>query len=141
MGVEVLILSCFTASTNPFKLYSSTACEIKRGLLKIKNIPATSSTIIAILGNMEKIALFFFIPYILETVLKLRGRLKKYSFAKVREDGDLEVPYKKFYGLEHIAIYLLKKMKSGGKVHEKEVVYLIYGFQLIIILLGFLLFL
>jgi len=41
----------------------------------------------AILGNFEKIAVFVFIPYILETVLKLRGRLKKYSFAKVREDG------------------------------------------------------
>ena len=36
--------------------------------------------IVAILGNIEKIAVFFFIPYIIETGLKLRGRLKKYSF-------------------------------------------------------------
>ena len=96
---------------------------------------------IAILGNIEKIALFFFIPYILEAILKLRGKLKKYSFAKVNEDGSLDVPYNNIYGLEHLAIYILKKIKLNKKVHEKEVVYLIYGFQLIIIVLGFLLFL
>ena len=68
---------------------------------------------IAILGNVEKIAVFFFIPYILETILKLRGKLKKQSFGKVNEDGSLEVPYKKFYGLEHIAIHILKKLKPN----------------------------
>ena len=96
--------------------------------------------VIAILGNIEKIALFFFIPYIFETGLKLRGRLKRHSFAKINQDGNLEMPYKKFYGLEHIAIYLLKKIKKDKKVHEKEVVYLINGFQILIIILGFLLF-
>ncbi|MFC1710669.1 glycosyltransferase 4 family protein [Nanoarchaeota archaeon] len=95
--------------------------------------------IIAILGNVEKIAIFFFIPYILETVLKIRGKLKKESFGKVNPDGSLEVPYGKFYGLEHIAIYLLKKIKPSRKVYEKEVTYLIHSFQIIIIILGFLL--
>ncbi len=96
--------------------------------------------IITILGNIEKIAIFFFIPYILETCLKVRGRLKKYSFAKVNSDESLEIPYEKFYGLEHIAVYLLKKIKKNGKVYEKDVVYLINLFQILIIVLGFLLF-
>src|SRR3989338_8334524 len=67
--------------------------------------------VIAILGNMEKIAIFFFIPYILETILKLRGGLKKESFAKLNEKGTLEMPYKKIYGLEHLAIKILQKIK------------------------------
>ena len=97
--------------------------------------------IIAILGNIEKIAVFFFIPYILETILKIRGRLKKESFAKVNEDGSLSIPYDKFYGLEHISIYLLKKLKKDKKAYEKEVVYLINLFQIIVIILGLVLFL
>src|SRR3989338_3458171 len=93
--------------------------------------------VIAILGNIEKIALFFFIPYILETILKLRGWLRKESFAKLNKDGSLEMPYGKIYGLEHLAIKLLKKIKPSKKVYEADVVYLINGFQIMIILLGF----
>jgi len=93
----------------------------------------------AILGNFEKIAVFVFIPYIIETGLKLRGKLKKESFAKVNKDGSLEMPYKKIYGLEHLSILILKKIKPNKKAFEKEVVYLINGFQILIIILGFLL--
>ena len=95
---------------------------------------------VAILGNIEKIAVFFFIPYIIETGLKLRGRLKNQSFAKMNNNGGLDIPYKKFYGIEHIAIYLLKKIKKEKKVSEKEVVYAINLFQIFIIILGFVLF-
>lgn len=93
--------------------------------------------IMAILGNMEKIAVFFFTPYIIETILKSRGKLKKESFAKVKKDGSLEMPYKKIYSITHLSLYLLKRFRKDGKVYEKEVVYLINGFQLVIILLGF----
>ena len=94
--------------------------------------------VVAILGNMEKIAVFFFIPYIIETILKSRGGLKKESFAKVQEDGTLINRYDKFYGIEHIAVALLIKIK--GSAREKEVVYLINGFQILIIALGIFLF-
>ena len=96
--------------------------------------------IIAILGNIEKVAIFFFIPYIIETGLKVKGNLKKESFAKVNEEGNLESPYEEFYSLTHISIALLKKFKKNGKVHEREVVYLINLFQILIIVLGLILF-
>lgn len=96
--------------------------------------------IIAILGNMERIAVFFFIPYIIEFFFKIRGGLRRYSFGKPNKDGSLDVPYNKIYGLEHISILLLKKIKKDRKVYEKEVVYLIHGFQILIILIGFLIF-
>ncbi len=96
--------------------------------------------IIAILGNLEKIVFFFFIPYILETVLKIRGKLKKESFARVNEDGSLEMPYEKIYGLEHLAIYILKRIKPSRKVYETDVVYLINLFQIFIIAIGILIF-
>ncbi len=92
--------------------------------------------IMAILGNFEKIAAFVFIPYILEMVLKIRGRLEKASFAKPNPDGSLEMPYEKIYGLTHLSLFILKKLKT--KVYEKDVVYLIFIIQTLFILFGFL---
>ena len=95
----------------------------------------------AILGNFEKIAVFVFIPYILETVLKSRGRLEKHSFGKPNKDGSLEMPFNKIYGLEHLAIYILKRVKPSKKVYENDVVYLIHGFQILLIVIAFFVFL
>jgi len=91
----------------------------------------------AILGNFEKIALFIFVPYIIETALKLRGRLKKQSFGLPEKDG-LKMPYKKIYGLTHLAILMLSRVKK--KVYEKDVVYLIFIFQILICLLALIIF-
>jgi len=87
----------------------------------------------AILGNFEKIAFIVFIPYILEVVLKVRGKLEKHSFGVPRKDGTLSLPYDKVYGLEHLAIKVL-----GREATEKKVVYLIYALQIFFILVGFL---
>ena len=89
----------------------------------------------AILGNFEKIAVIVFIPYIIEFFLKLRGGLKKQSFGIPDKYGYLKMPYKKIYGLEHLAISILNKF---GHATEKKVVYFIYLFQIIFILIGFL---
>jgi UDP-N-acetylglucosamine--dolichyl-phosphate N-acetylglucosaminephosphotransferase len=92
----------------------------------------------AILGNFEKIALFIFIPYILEVILKLRGNLKKQSFGKPNKDNSLEMPYEKIYGLTHLSLFILKRFKS--KVYERDVVYLIFSLQIIICLISLLIF-
>jgi UDP-N-acetylglucosamine--dolichyl-phosphate N-acetylglucosaminephosphotransferase len=94
--------------------------------------------IVAILGNIEKFAIFIFIPYIIEVILKVRGKLKKASLAKLNNRGYLEMPYEKFYGLEHISIYLNKKLKKN--VRENDVVLLINIFQIAIIIIGFIIF-
>jgi UDP-N-acetylglucosamine--dolichyl-phosphate N-acetylglucosaminephosphotransferase len=92
----------------------------------------------AILGNFEKIAVFIFIPYIIETFLKIRGRLNKQSFGSINEEGFLDMPYEKVYSLTHLSILFLKKFKK--RVHEKDVVYLIFIFQIIICLLALFIF-
>ena len=94
--------------------------------------------IMAILGNFEKIAVFIFIPYILETFLKLRGNLKKQSFAKPNKDNSLEIPYNKIYSLNHLSLFILKKIKR--KVYEREVVYSIFIFQIVLCLLSLIIF-
>ena len=69
---------------------------------------------------------------IIEIILKLRGKLEAHSFGIPTKSGKLKMPYKKIYGLEHLAIYLL-----GKNATERKVVYLIYMFQIIFILIGF----
>ena len=92
----------------------------------------------AILGNFEKIAAFIFIPYLLEMCLKLRGKLEKQSFAIPNSDNSLELPYKKVYGLTHLSLKILKKFKR--KVFEKDVVRLIFMFQIFICILALIIF-
>jgi UDP-N-acetylglucosamine--dolichyl-phosphate N-acetylglucosaminephosphotransferase len=94
--------------------------------------------IMAILGNFEKIALFIFIPYIIETILKVRGRLKKQSFGIPANDNSLKIPYEKIYGLTHLSMLVLSRMKK--KIYEKDVVYFIFGIQIIFIVLASIIF-
>jgi len=133
--ISLVMVFCLIA----FYLFNKYPAKIFPGDVLTYSVGALIA-VIAILGDIEKIAVFFFIPYILETCLKLRGKLKKQSFAKINEDESLEMPYEKFYGLEHVAIYFLKKIKKNHKVYEKEVVYIINGFQILIIILGLILF-
>lgn len=134
-----VIALCMVGSLLAFYYYNKHPAKIFPGDMMTYAVGALIACI-AILGNIEKIALFFFIPYILETILKLRGRLKKESFAKVNLEGSLEMPYDKIYGLEHLAIWILKRVKPSRKVYEKDVTNLIHGCMIIWIILGFLIF-
>lgn len=134
-----VVALCLVASLLAFYIFNANPAKVFPGDTLTYAIGA-SIAVIAILGDSEKIALFFFIPYFIEMILKLRGKLKKQSFGKPNKDGSLEMPYDKIYGLEHLAIFILKKVKPSKKVYENDVVYLINGFQIVIILLGFALF-
>jgi UDP-N-acetylglucosamine--dolichyl-phosphate N-acetylglucosaminephosphotransferase len=134
-----IIGMCMVFSLVAFYIYNKHPAKTFPGNILTYCVGALIA-ILSILGNIEKVVLFFFIPYILETILKARGKLKKESFGKVNEDGSLSMPYDKIYGLEHLAIYILKKIKPSKKVYEKDVVYLINAFQIFIIILGMIIF-
>ena len=89
---------------------------------------------VAILGNFEKLAVFFYIPYIIEVILKSRGGLKKSSFGKPMKDGGLDNQYGKIYSLNHLSISLLRR--AGIKSTEKNAVKMIWAFQLFMVILG-----
>lgn len=87
--------------------------------------------VVAILGNMERIAVVLFLPFFIEFLLKARGRFRKESFARIRYDGSLDAPYPKIYGLEHLAIRILQQLKR--RVYEWNVTHLIFGFEILLI--------
>jgi len=130
-----VVALCMVSSLIGFYIFNKNPAHVFPGDVLTYSVGAMIAGI-AILGNIEKIAILFFIPYIIEFFLKVvRGKFKKYSFGKVNKDGSLEVPYKKIYGLEHLAIKILKKIKPSKKVYENDVVYLIHAFQIAIILI------
>lgn len=132
--------ACFVAALIAFYFYNMNPARIFPGDVMTYSTGAMIACM-AILGNIEKIALFFFIPYAIETILKLRGRLEKESFSVVQPDGSLEPRYKKIYGLEHLALRIIKKLKGSGKAYEQEIVWLIHFFQMVIIIIGLWIFL
>ena len=94
---------------------------------------------LAILGNMERIAVWLFIPYYLEILLYFRARVidkmgDVQAFAKPNEDGSLELPYKHIYDTTHLAIWVLKRVKT--KVYERDVVLFIIAVQVLIAVSG-----
>jgi UDP-N-acetylglucosamine--dolichyl-phosphate N-acetylglucosaminephosphotransferase len=94
---------------------------------------------LAILGNMERIAVWLFTPYYLEIILYLRARLidrmgDVQAFAKPNQDNSLELPYNRIYDTTHIALWILKKLKT--KVYERDIVIFLIIVQSIIAILG-----
>ena len=128
---------CMVAALIVFYFYNKYPAKVFPGDVLTYSVGALIAGM-SILGNFEKIAVFVFIPYIIETFLKVRGNLTKQSFAKVNEDKSLEIPYGKVYGLTHVSLVILNKFKK--KVYEKDVVNLIFGFQIVICLLALIIF-
>ena len=112
-----------------FLIYNWYPAKIFPGNSLTYSIGALIATL-AILGDMEKIALILFVPYFITFFLKLRTRFKAESFAKVNTDGSLSKPYEKFYDLTHVSISILGKLKK--KVYEKDVVLFILGVEILV---------
>jgi len=132
-----VIALCMVFALLAFYIFNKYPAKVFPGDILTYSVGALIAGI-AILGNIEKIVVFFFIPYILETILKIRGGLPQ-SFGKPQKDNSLKLLYGKVYGLTHLSIFVLGKFKK--KVYEKDVVRLIHGFQILIIIIGFLIFL
>tara|TARA_Y100000310_G_C20697169_1_gene826501 strand:+ start:2065 stop:3081 length:1017 start_codon:yes stop_codon:yes gene_type:complete len=132
-----LIGLCMVAALLVFYMYNKYPAKVFPGDILTYSVGALIACM-AILGNFERIAVFVFIPYIIEAGLKSRGRLKKQSFAIPNKDGSLELPYKKVYGLTHLSILILQKFKK--KVYERDVVYFIFIIQILICLLALIVF-
>lgn len=130
LGVVTL---CMVASLIGFYFFNKFPADVFPGDIVTYSIGALIAGV-SILGNFEKIAFVVFIPYIIEVILKSRGKLKKHSFGVPDKYGNLKPPYEKVYGLEHLAIIILNKF---GTATERKVTYLIYLFQLLFILIAF----
>ncbi len=85
---------------------------------------------VAIVGNMEKFALYIFAPWIIEFFLKLRSRFKAESFGILQDDGVLKAPYKKVYSLTHIFMKI-------GRFKEQQISLFLILTEVLVCLISF----
>jgi len=125
-GIIVMSLFGFIIyNKNPAKVFPGDSLTYPLGALV---------GVFAILGNMEKLAVFVFIPFIVEGILKARSRLKAENFGIPKKDGSLDSRYDKNYSLTHVAIRTIRAVK--GKATEKDVVHLIWAFELVLVVIA-----
>ena len=136
LGVIAMLAGAMIMALLAFLIFNHYPAKIFGGDTLTYSVGAMIA-IVAILGDAEKLAAFFFIPYFVELVLKARGKFRKESFAKLKKDGSLDVPYNKIYGLEHLVIKFLKRTRE--RVTEQSVVYTLYAVQLVFVIVGLLL--
>jgi UDP-N-acetylglucosamine--dolichyl-phosphate N-acetylglucosaminephosphotransferase len=117
---SAMILSfCMVSALIAFLYFNWYPAKVFPGDTMTYSVGALAACI-AILGDMEKIAVLLFLPYAFDFIIQAAGRFRREAFAKVNEDGSLEKPYKGIYHLTHLAIVVLKQLKS--KVYERDVV-------------------
>ena len=132
-GWVAILGGCMVATLFAFYLFNKCPAKIFPGDTVTYSVGALIA-IVAITGNIEKAALIVFVPYIIELILKLRGKLQKESFAKVNKDGSLSLKYNKIYGLEHFVIWFRTKLNK--KTYERDVVASIFLIQFIFIIIA-----
>ncbi|MEF8880530.1 MAG: hypothetical protein V5A72_01730 [Candidatus Nanohaloarchaea archaeon] len=86
----------------------------------------------AVIGDIEKFAVFIFIPYFLEFLLKLRSRFTAHSWGILQEDASLKPQHDKNYSLTH------PLMRRGLK--EKQITQTLMLTEAVICLIGLVLF-
>jgi len=86
-----------------------------------------------VVSNAERFGVFIFSPWLLEGTLKLRSKFQASSLGKLQEDGSLKPNGRKIYSLTHLLMRF--------NLTEKKVVISAGILEVIICLLGFLIFL
>jgi len=146
-GITGLIVERYWISLIAFVVSASLLAFLYFNWYPAKVFPGNSFTYsigaliaaIAILGDMERLAVWLFILYFIEGLLLIRASVIDKArgleaFAKPNEDNSLEMPYEKIYDATIFAVWFLKKVKE--KVYEKDVVCFLLFVQFLIALSG-----
>ena len=120
--VAAIICLVVFAALLAFFFFNKTPAKILPGD-SLTYILGGTLALVAILGNIEKAVLIVSIPFIIEFILKLRGRLKKQTYG-FYDNGKVRSKYKKIYSIPHI-------LTRTGKYTERQVVYFMMFIELI----------
>ncbi len=89
---------------------------------------------VAVLGNMEKLALVLFLPYFLDFLLPLRRGFNVEAFGVPRGDGTLLPKYNGIYDLTHLALKV--QLRLRGRATEQGVTLILLGGEALLAALG-----
>lgn len=133
----MMLALCMVAALLAFLHFNWCPAKVFPGDTMTYSVGALAACV-AILGDMEMIALILFVPYAIDFFLQIRSRFKSEAFAKVNADGSLDKPSNGTYHLTHLALSVLKRVK--GRVYERDVVLFLYGIELLAVLCSLILY-
>jgi len=134
MGIYAAFLGNITAEVFAFMMVAALLAFLRYNWYPAKIFPADSLNLaigaaiatMAIIGNMERIAILAFLPWILEAFLKLRSRIETKKFAEcfgvLQSDNTLAPPAQKVYSVTHIVMRI-------GRLKEWQVTLMLVGFE------------
>ena len=125
-----LVAFCAVAALFAFFLFNRCPAKVFPGDSLTYGIGALIA-IIAILGDLEKLALILFIPYFIEIILKARHNGKIESFGMPQPNGTLKV--EKIGSLTHVFVKLFKT--------ERATVRGLFGLELLLAVIATLIYL
>lgn len=127
--IAAAIAFMFVASLLAFLFYNRYPARIFPGDSLTYTIGAVAATV-AILGNIEMFALFCFIPWFVEFLLKMRSMFNAESFGVLQKDGTLAAPGKNVYSLTHLVM-------KAGRYKEWQVSLAIVSLEALVCLFAF----
>jgi UDP-N-acetylglucosamine--dolichyl-phosphate N-acetylglucosaminephosphotransferase len=129
---EALIFATALASTlAAFYIYNKYPASILPGD-SLTYLCGAALFTTAVIGDMEKFALFIFTPWFLEFALKLRSGMNAHSWGKLQQDGTLKPQHNKNYSLTH------PLMRKG--LNEKQITQTLIALEAAICITGLILF-
>ena len=131
LGSYAYVHERYTAALIAFVTLAALVAFYLYNKVPAKIIPGDSGTyllgaaiaVIAIIGNLEKAALIISIPFIIELILKLRGKLQKKTVGYIK-NGKVHSNYKKIYAIPHIFM-------RTGKYTERQIVAIMIFIQVV----------
>ncbi|PKM92357.1 MAG: glycosyl transferase family 4 [Euryarchaeota archaeon HGW-Euryarchaeota-1] len=89
--------------------------------------------VVAIMGNMEKIAIILFIPFFIELLLKARYKFKTENYCTPNKNNNtLCLPNGKIYSVCHLSLASLLKINKNLAT-ERNLVLLIYFVEILLV--------
>jgi UDP-N-acetylglucosamine--dolichyl-phosphate N-acetylglucosaminephosphotransferase len=144
LGIFAFANGRVEASVIAFTLCLALLAFLRFNWFPSKILPGDSLTYLAggafvtavILGNVEKFGIIIFLPWIIEALLKLRGRFNVRSFGDLHADGTIKAPYDKIYSLTHVFMLLPEKL-WGKRLKENQVTLGLLLLEAVVCLLAF----
>lgn len=127
-----IIVMCMVFSLLAFLYYNWYPAKVFSGDTLIYALGALIAAV-AIVGNMERVALVLFIPYFIELLIKLRVRLNAECFLIPQKDGSVKRPAE-VGSFTHVMTGLLSMFRK--KVYEYQVVLAFYVLELMLVVIA-----
>ena len=139
LGLFTLLYGTFEGAVIAFALFASLAAFLWFNWYPSKILPGDSLTYYiggafvaaVVIGNVEKFGILIFLPWIVESFLKLRAKFNARSFGDLQTDGTIKAPYEKIYSLTHVVMKLPGWLGRKKGFKENQVALALVGFELL----------